>query len=43
MELREPLFHLNAFVFFQQGMEVARATKTWSGFLRETFGKADTF
>jgi len=42
-EVKGPLFRPNTFMVYQQGTEVARVTKRWSGMLRESFSKADTF
>ena len=42
-EVRGPLFRPNTFVVHDQGTEIARITKRWSGLLKEGFSKADTF
>lgn len=42
-EIRGPLFRPNTFVVHEQGTELARITKRWSGLLKEGFSKADTF
>lgn len=42
-EVKGPFFRPYTFMVYQQGMEVARLTKRWSGVLREAFTRADTF
>ena len=41
--VRGPLFRPNTFFIHQQGGEVARVTKQWSGLLKEAMSDADTF
>lgn len=42
-EVRGPLLRPKTFMIHQQGREVARVTKQWSGLLKEAFTDADTF
>ena len=42
-EVEGPLFRPNTFMVRQQGEEIARITKQWSGLLREGFTDADAF
>lgn len=41
--IRGRLLRPNTFMVYQNGTEVARVTKRWSGLLRESFSDADTF
>jgi len=41
--IRGPLFRPNTFMVNRDGMEVARITKAWSGFIKEGFSRADNF
>ena len=42
-EMRGPIFRPFTFMVYQQGQEVGRVTKQWSGLGREAFTDADTF
>ena len=42
-EMRGPIFRPYTFMVYQQGQEVGRVTKQWSGVGREMFTDADTF
>ncbi len=42
-EMRGPIFRPFTFMVYQQGQEVGRVTKQWSGVGRELFTDADTF
>ena len=42
-EMRGPIFRPFTFMVYQQGQEIGRVTKQWSGIGREAFTDADTF
>lgn len=42
-EMRGPIFRPFTFMVYQQGQEIGRVTKQWSGLGREAFTDADTF
>lgn len=42
-EMRGPVFRPFTFMVYQQGQEIGRVTKQWSGLGREAFTDADTF